>query len=107
MSKDQHMLEQEEDYCIFLPLHRYGLSEAELKDILSLDNDILSEVYQHHPPPSKVLLRLPPLLWAQLYHDLTPWLVEKWADGFILMGFSHRSVVLWLQLPSTPSSIQS
>ncbi|KAJ6633997.1 hypothetical protein lerEdw1_014204 [Lerista edwardsae] len=74
----------------YLACSRYGLSEAELKDILSLDNEVLSEVYRLHPPPSKVVLRLPPLLWARLYHDLTQWLVERWADGFMLMGFLHR-----------------
>ncbi|XP_066491632.1 NACHT domain- and WD repeat-containing protein 1 [Tiliqua scincoides] len=74
----------------YLACARCGLSEAELKDILSLDNEVLSEVYQFHPPPSKVILRLPPLLWARLYHDLTQWLVERWADGFLLMGFLHR-----------------
>ncbi|KAK2497679.1 hypothetical protein MC885_001291, partial [Smutsia gigantea] len=39
-----------------------GLSEAELKDVLSLDDEVLQSVYRDWTPPSKELLRFPPLL---------------------------------------------
>ncbi|XP_063145187.1 NACHT domain- and WD repeat-containing protein 1 [Candoia aspera] len=76
----------------YLTCARYGLSEAEQKDILSLDNEVLTEIYWLHPPPSKVVLRFPPLRWAQLYQDLAQWLEERWADGFVLMAFAHREL---------------
>ncbi|KAG3279983.1 NACHT and WD repeat domain containing 1 [Ictidomys tridecemlineatus] len=41
---------------------RHGLSEAELKDVLSLDDEVLQVVYRDWTPPSKELLRFPPLL---------------------------------------------
>ncbi|CAI5799194.1 domain- and WD repeat-containing 1 [Podarcis lilfordi] len=74
----------------YLACARNGLSEAEMKDVLSLDNEVLSEVYRSHPPPGKGVLRLPPLLWSRLHRDLNPELEEKWSDGFVLMGFLHR-----------------
>uniref|UniRef100_A0A670XS93 NACHT and WD repeat domain containing 1 n=1 Tax=Pseudonaja textilis TaxID=8673 RepID=A0A670XS93_PSETE len=76
----------------YLACARHGLSEAEQKDILSLDNEVLTEIYWLHPPPSKVTLRFPPLLWAHLYQDLAQWLEDRWADGFALMDFAHREL---------------
>ncbi|XP_039194405.1 NACHT domain- and WD repeat-containing protein 1 isoform X3 [Crotalus tigris] len=76
----------------YLACARHGLSEAEQKDILSLDNEVLTEIYRLHPPPSKVTLRFPPLLWAQLYQDLAQWLEDRWADGFVLKHFLHREL---------------
>ncbi|XP_026526591.1 NACHT domain- and WD repeat-containing protein 1 [Notechis scutatus] len=76
----------------YLSCARHGLSEAEQKDILSLDNEVLAEIYWLHPPPSKATLRFPPLLWAHLYQDLAQWLEDRWADGFALMDFAHREL---------------
>ncbi|XP_053149163.1 NACHT domain- and WD repeat-containing protein 1 [Hemicordylus capensis] len=95
----------------YLACARHGLSEAELKDILSLDNEVLAELYRggRHPPPNQGLLRLPPLLWAQLHRDLAPWLEPRWADGFLLMGFRHRefaSVVQERYLPGPEERLQ-
>ncbi|XP_019393995.1 PREDICTED: LOW QUALITY PROTEIN: NACHT domain- and WD repeat-containing protein 1, partial [Crocodylus porosus] len=67
-----------------------GLAEAELKDVLSLDDEVLSEIYQHSSPPSKSILRLPPLLWARLRRDVQDCLVEMQADGFTLLGLAYR-----------------
>ncbi|XP_054835571.1 NACHT domain- and WD repeat-containing protein 1 [Eublepharis macularius] len=78
----------------YLVCSRSGLSEIELKDILSLDNEVLCEIYQLHPSPSMAVLRVPPLLWARLYQDLEKWLEERWADGFLLMGFGHREFLV-------------
>ncbi|KAM9112323.1 NACHT domain- and WD repeat-containing protein 1 [Pangshura tecta] len=69
---------------------RNGLSDAELKDILSLDDEVLSEIYQHCSPPCKTILRFPPLLWARLRRDIGEYLAERQADGFALLGLAHR-----------------
>ncbi|XP_074834083.1 NACHT domain- and WD repeat-containing protein 1 [Carettochelys insculpta] len=74
----------------YIASSRNGLSDAELKDILSLDNEILCEIYQHCPPPCKTILRFPPLLWARLRHDIGECLEERQADGFALLGLAHR-----------------
>lgn len=69
---------------------REGLLETELRDIMSLDDDVISEVYRHSPPPTRSLIRLPPLLWARLKRDLDDYLVERWTDGVVAVTFSNR-----------------
>ena len=48
-----------------------GLSESELEDILSCDNDVLNDVYVYWTPPIR---RLPPLLMVRLRTDLSSYL---------------------------------
>ncbi|XP_067288484.1 NACHT domain- and WD repeat-containing protein 1 [Pseudorasbora parva] len=74
----------------FILISRHGLSEAELQDVLSLDNDVLAEIYKYWLPPSHTLLRFPRLHWSRLRHDLRAHLVERWEGGVILLGFAHR-----------------
>lgn len=63
--------------------------EAELRDVMSLDDDIISEVYKYSLPPSTTLIRLPPLLWARLRHDLEDQLEERWTRGVAAIAFKH------------------
>lgn len=56
---------------VFKYTARNGLSESELEDILSCDDDVLNDVYQFWKPP---LRRLPPLLMARLRTDLQQYL---------------------------------
>uniref|UniRef100_A0A8C8GNP9 AAA+ ATPase domain-containing protein n=1 Tax=Oncorhynchus tshawytscha TaxID=74940 RepID=A0A8C8GNP9_ONCTS len=69
---------------------RGSLSEAELRDILSLDDNVLAEVYQYWLPPNHSLIRLPPLLWVRLRHDLGELLVEGQANGVTVLNFHHK-----------------
>lgn len=78
--------------CPVPPPHRQGLSEAELKDVLSLDDEVLQSVYQDWTPPSKELLRFPPLLWVRLRRDLGNYLARRPVDGFTLLAIAHRWV---------------
>ncbi|XP_006750450.1 NACHT domain- and WD repeat-containing protein 1 [Leptonychotes weddellii] len=71
---------------------RHGLSEAELKDVLSLDDEVLQAVYQDWTPPSKELLRFPPLLWVRLRRDLGHCLARRPVDGFTLLAIAHRQL---------------
>ncbi|KAM7140728.1 NACHT domain- and WD repeat-containing protein 1 isoform 4-T4 [Molossus nigricans] len=71
---------------------RQGVSEAELKDILSLDDEVLQAVYQDWTPPSKELLRFPPLLWVRLRRDLGNCLARRPVDGFTLLAIAHRQL---------------
>jgi hypothetical protein len=50
---------------------RCGLSESELEDILSCDDDVLNDVYAYWMPPVR---RLPPLLLVRLKTDLSQYL---------------------------------
>uniref|UniRef100_A0A8C5UPH4 NACHT and WD repeat domain containing 1 n=1 Tax=Microcebus murinus TaxID=30608 RepID=A0A8C5UPH4_MICMU len=71
---------------------RCGLSEAELKDVLSLDDEVLQAAYRDWTPPSKELLRFPPLLWVRLRRDLGYCLARRPADGFTLLAIGHRQL---------------
>lgn len=77
---------------VFAPLlvHREGLLEAELRDILSLDDNVISEVYKYFLPPTPSLIRLPPFLWARLRRDLEDLLEERWTSGVVFITFNNR-----------------
>lgn len=57
-----------------------GLSELELEDILSLDDEILQSVFVHYLPPFQVF-RLPSNLWIRIRNDMHKYLIEKDIDG--------------------------
>ncbi|KAG9467153.1 hypothetical protein GDO78_015505 [Eleutherodactylus coqui] len=77
----------------YIVASRNGLSEAELKDILSIDNDVLAEIYEYWAPPSEVAIRIPSLTWSRLRYDLEGYLVEKKADERTVIGLFHRQFI--------------
>jgi len=67
---------------------RNGISTNELEDILSLNDDVLSDIFEWWTPPVR---RLPPVMWTKLAHDLKPFLFERGADGGVpLWVWSHK-----------------
>lgn len=64
--------------------------EAELRDVMSLDDDVISEVYRYSLPPTPSLIRMPPILWARLKQDLRDQLEVQWTDGVAMLAFSSR-----------------
>ena len=54
-------------------LAKNGVTEAELEDILSCDDDVLNDVYMYWTPPIR---RLPPLLLVRIRKDLSQYLGE-------------------------------
>ena len=54
-----------------------GISENELEDILSLDDDLLTQIFEFHSPP---LRRFPIALWFRIKHVMKEYLVEKEID---------------------------
>ncbi|XP_070817792.1 NACHT domain- and WD repeat-containing protein 1 [Chaetodon trifascialis] len=74
----------------YITLAREGLLEAELRDVMSLDDDVISEVYRYSLPPTPSLIRLPPLLWARLRRDLEDQLEERWTGGVAAIAFNNR-----------------
>ena len=51
-----------------------GITEVEMEDMLSLDDDVLNDVYVYWTPPIR---RLPPLLWVRVRNDLDEYLVDR------------------------------
>ncbi|XP_009893499.1 PREDICTED: NACHT and WD repeat domain-containing protein 1 [Charadrius vociferus] len=90
----------------YIASSRNGLSDMELKDILSLDDEVLSEIHHCHLPSSKTILRLPPLHWARLRRDMGECLAERKADGFTLLCFAHRQFVEMVQNRYLPKQDQ-
>lgn len=72
----------------YLCAARRGLSEDEILDVLSRDQDIFSDFKQraHHEPPEE---RLPVIVWSRLNLDLEPYLAERDVDGATLLTFYH------------------
>lgn len=62
---------------IFNFSYRNGLSAQEMEDVLSLDDEVLDDVYQYWPPPSNTEIRIPPLIWARLQEDMSDFIVLK------------------------------
>ena len=62
----------------YITAAKYGLSDAELDDILSLDDEVLNDVYQYWTPPVR---RIPPLLWIRVKTDLGAYIVSRGVDG--------------------------
>ncbi|KAJ8374790.1 hypothetical protein SKAU_G00053700 [Synaphobranchus kaupii] len=81
----------------YIVTSRDGLSEAELRDVLSLDDEVLADIYQYWLPPSTALIRLPPLLWSRIRHDLGEYLVERQTHGVTVLGLYHRQFIEMVQ----------
>lgn len=71
----------------YLTAAKFGLSDAEMEDVLSLDDDVLNDVYQYWTPP---LRRIPPLLWVRIKSDLSSYIVSRGVDGLLLNTWYHR-----------------
>ncbi|XP_070552817.1 NACHT domain- and WD repeat-containing protein 1-like [Ptychodera flava] len=71
----------------YITAAKSGLTENELEDILSCDDDVLNDVFQYWTPPIR---RLPPLLWIRTRTDLAPYFVERGADGARVLYWYHR-----------------
>ena len=61
----------------YMTVCRNGISQNELEDVLSLDNDVLRSIFQHHIPPVR---RLPGILWTRIRNDLDEYITEKEVD---------------------------
>ncbi|KAF5403833.1 hypothetical protein PHET_02801 [Paragonimus heterotremus] len=74
----------------YITASRNGLSEAEIVDLLSLDDDVLRDVFQHHLPPQ---IRAPPFVWARLRSSIGGNLVEREVDGIGVIFWYHRQFI--------------
>ncbi|XP_048576749.1 NACHT and WD repeat domain-containing protein 2 isoform X2 [Nematostella vectensis] len=71
----------------YITAAKHGLSEPELEDILSCDEEVLDEVFQYWTPPVR---RIPPLLWARIRAELNSYVVERGTDGARVVTWYHR-----------------
>lgn len=67
-----------------------GLTGSEQEDLLSLDDEVLNDVYQYWTPPVR---RLPPLIWLRLRSDLGDYFVDRGSDGARVSFWYHRQFI--------------
>ena len=77
----------------YITLGLNGLSELELEDVLSCDDDVLQEVYKYHNPPVTGIVRIPPLMWARVRHDLREYIVERQTHNKTTVNWYHRQFI--------------
>lgn len=75
---------------IYMSSFRNGISESEIEDILSLDDDVLYQIFEFHAPPVR---RLPIALWSRIKHDLRGYMVEKEVHATRVIYWYHRRFI--------------
>ena len=70
-----------------------GLTEIELEDVLSCNDEVLDEVYQYHSPPVEGIIRIPGLLWARVRHDISEYIADRLSDGKKTIYWYHRQFI--------------
>ena len=74
--------------CMFyITIFKDGISQLELEDILSLDDDVLIEIFKRHETKTT---RFPSFLWVRIKKDLKEYLCEKQIDGIHVISWYHR-----------------
>ena len=75
---------------IYLSSFKNGISESEIEDILSIDDDVLYDIFEFHAPPIR---RLPLALWLRIKDDLKGYMVEKAIDDIRVIYWYHRRFI--------------
>ena len=74
----------------YLTASKEGLSDVELEDILSLDDHVLNDVFQHWLPP---LRRIPPLLVPRLHSELSSYIIQRETNGSMVYYWYHAQFI--------------
>ena len=75
---------------IYMTVFKNGISECEIEDILSLDDDVLYDVFEYHAPPVR---KLPICLWSRIKNALQGYMVEKEIDETRVIYWYHRRFI--------------
>ena len=67
-----------------------GVSEQELGDILSIDDDLLMDIFQYHEPPQR---RFPIALWTRFRHEIKEYLTIKDVDDTQVICWFHEAFI--------------
>jgi len=74
----------------YLTASKNGLSDVEMEDVLSLDDVVLNDVFQHWLPPVR---RIPPLLLPRLLDELSSYIMQREANGTVVFYWYHRQFI--------------
>jgi signal recognition particle GTPase len=75
----------------YLTCARYGLSEDEIIDILSMDQNIMKD-FKKRSPQSPDVDRIPVAVWSRFYFDLESYLSSNNHEGISLFRFFHKEL---------------
>lgn len=75
-------------FVFYLTIFRYGLSESELEDILSIDDKVLNETFNKYEPPIR---RFPRSILIRIVYDLKEYLTQKEVDDTLVYSWFHRA----------------
>ena len=75
----------------YLAASRYGLTEDELLEVLSMDEEVKKD-FKRRSPNSPPVDSLPVVVWSRLYFDLEPYLTERASADTALLSFYHRQL---------------
>ena len=64
-----------------------GLSDLEMEDILSLDNEVLNEIYGDN---GTAMYRSPPAYWLALKHNISDFLMRRECEGVTVNFWNHN-----------------
>ena len=86
----------------YITLAKHGVSETELNHLLSLQDEVLADVYEWWVPPVRIV---PPLLVTRLLTELAPYLTRRGdGSGVELVSWYHRqfweAALAWLFDPA-------
>jgi WD40 repeat protein len=78
----------------YLAAAKNGLTEDELLNVLSADDDVMRDFYRRSPDSRELpgLSALPTIVWSRLRMDIEPYLMERNVDGVMTFGFYHRRI---------------
>ncbi|KAF0313272.1 NACHT and WD repeat domain-containing protein 2 [Amphibalanus amphitrite] len=72
----------------YLTAARQGLSDSEIMDLLSCDEEVLNEIFVYNTPPVR---RCPSILWTQISSRLSPFLMKTIVSGLCLTTWKDNT----------------
>ena len=88
---DQHGKELTRKVLSYIAISRHGLSEEELRDVLSSDHAVMKD-FRKRSPESQRVDHLPFAVWARFHSDFGAYLAERGTDQSLLFNFYHRII---------------
>lgn len=74
----------------YMTVNRNGISDTELEDLLSIDEDVLFSIFQFHMPPIR---RFPTILWVRIKKSIEQYIMEKEANDTKIIQWHHRKFI--------------
>ncbi|XP_053393326.1 protein qui-1-like [Mercenaria mercenaria] len=76
--------------CMYITLARYGLTEVELMDVMSANDQVLIE---SHPQGQPMVLRFPYHIWARIRHEIGSLLCKRCIGNRTLFTWINKQCV--------------